>query len=70
MIPEQDSRVTQLVADVAELKQQMAENTAVTTQVRDILTSFRVAGAIAKWIASIGAGVAATYHGWTFFKGH
>ena len=58
-----DSRITGLVADVAVLKQQMLENTQVTCQVRDILASFRIVGAVAKWAAAIGAGTAAAYHG-------
>lgn len=65
-----DFRVEQLCQDVAVLKQQMVENTEVTKQVRDILTSFRIMGAIAKWGASIAAGIAAAYHGWSFLKGN
>jgi hypothetical protein len=62
----EDPRINQLVADVAVLKDQMAENTAVTHQVRDILASFRIVAAVAKWIAIIVGGIAAikTGHGW------
>lgn len=63
-----DERVTILVSDVAVLKTQMAENTEVTKQVRDILTSFRIAGTVAKWIASVAAGIVAIYHGWDSFR--
>lgn len=64
----EDSRINDLVADVAVLKQQMIENTVVTMQVRDILTSFRVASVVAKWIAAVGAGLAALYHGFDFLR--
>lgn len=53
-----DQRVTQLVSDVAVLKEQMSENTAVTCQVRDILASFKVMASIAKWITVITAMIA------------
>ena len=40
----------------------------VTSQVRDILTTFKVTNAIAKWIAAIGAACAAIYYGWHNIK--
>lgn len=55
----EDTRVTQLVTDVETLKEQMAVNTAVTIQVRDILASFRGVAAAAKWIAAIAGAAAA-----------
>jgi hypothetical protein len=64
-----DPRIATLVIDVAELKRQMTENTAVTVQVRDILASFRILGKIAKWIAAMGAAAVAVWHGIRFFKG-
>lgn len=54
-----DARVTQLVTDVDELKKQMAVNTEVTLQVRDILASFRGVAAVAKWITAIAGMIAA-----------
>ena len=42
-----DPRIDTLVADVATLKVQMRENTEVTVQVRDILSSFRIIARIA-----------------------
>lgn len=65
-----DPRIDQLVADVAGLQVEMQANTAVTTQVRDILASFRVMALIAKWIAAIGAGFAAVYNGFDFLRKH
>lgn len=55
----EDVRVTQLVADVDDLKKQMALNTEMTTQVRDILASFRVAASVAKWVTAIAGMIAA-----------
>ena len=65
-----DERLDTVVCDVALLKGQMAENTEVTKQVRDILNSFRLLGIVAKWIAAIGAGTAALYHGVDFLRKH
>ena len=61
-----DTRIDGLVADVTELKTQMAAHMETTNQIRDILASFRVAGAIAKWAAAIAGGCAAVY---ASFKG-
>lgn len=61
-----DPRVTKLVTDVESLQVQMAQNTEVTMQVRDILASFRTAAAVAKWITTMSAAVAAVY---AAFKG-
>lgn len=55
-----DQLINVLVADVAVLKTQMAENTEVTKQVRDILSAFRVTMAVAKWTATISAAIAGT----------
>ncbi len=54
-----DPRVTKLVTDMESLQHQMVENTEVTMQVRDILASFKTAAAIAKWITTIAAAIAA-----------
>lgn len=59
----EDPRLGVLVDDVAELKKQMVLNTEITQQVRDILTSFRVIGSVAKWITALIAGAIALYHG-------
>ena len=59
----EDPRLGVLVTDVSDLKAQMARNTEITEQVRDILTSFRVIGAVAKWITALIAGFLALYHG-------
>lgn len=59
---EADKIVSRLVADVAVLKSQMAENTAVTKEVRDILGSFKVVGKLSKWLFAIGASAASVYY--------
>ena len=63
-----DPRIDALVIDVALLKDEMKRNTEVTTQVRDILASFRIVGTIAKWVAAIGAAATAIYHGIIFVR--
>lgn len=62
-----DERIDTIISDVATLKREMKANTEVTTQVRDILTSFRLMAAAAKWIAAIGAGLMAIWHGFDMF---
>ena len=54
-----DARVMQLAEDVAVLKVQMVENTIVTMQVRDILSSFKVMASVAKWVTAIAGMIAA-----------
>jgi hypothetical protein len=58
-----DPRIDELVAQVAELK-------VVTTEVKEVLSAIhgfiafcRVTATISKWIAALGAGLAALYHG-------
>lgn len=55
-----DAIVGQLVDDVSQLKLEMKRNTEVTEQVRDILASFRVIAAVAKWLTVI-AGLGASF---------
>lgn len=67
---ETDPRIDVLITDVADLKRQMAENTAITTQVRDVLASFRTIAAVAKWVSVVAAACVAVYHGITALWGH
>lgn len=54
-------------ADAAALK---AETMAADVKdVKDILTSFRIAGAVAKWLAGIAAAAVAVKTGWASFFG-
>ena len=57
-----------LQTDVGELKTEMKANTAVTTEVRDILTTFRTLGTFAKWISSIGAAILGLVAAWKGFS--
>ena len=50
------------------LKNEMARNTQVTEQVRDILATFRVTTAIAGWVAAIATAVAAVWAAITQLK--
>jgi hypothetical protein len=65
-IDDLQGKVEHLHDCVEGLKLEMKKNTEVTEQVRDILASFRIAGAIAKWIGGM-AGAAAGV--WAFMKG-
>ena len=58
-----DARLTMLVDRVARIEEGLAKNTAITEQVADVLASFRVMAALAKWCAAIGAGTLAVWHG-------
>jgi hypothetical protein len=54
-----DVILAQVVTDVDQLKDEMRRNTEVTEQVRDILASFKIIAAVAKWLTAIaGAGAA------------
>ena len=62
-----DERITKLVTDVEVLQAEMSKNTEVTTQVRDILTGFRLMAVLAKWVAAVIAGLVAIKTGLTAF---
>lgn len=63
------SEVAHLHQCVEELKKAVADNAVVLEQVREILASFRVVGAVAKWLAALGAGATAVYHGALWWRG-
>lgn len=42
----------------------IAENTKITQEVRDILATFRIVAAVAKWLTAVGAFFVGTYHAW------
>lgn len=68
-----DKKVDCLNTGVDSLKVEMANNTEVTTQVHDILTSFKtlvsVTAGFAKWGTAIGAFVMMVVHMWQKFTG-
>lgn len=45
------------------------ENTAITKDVRDILSTFRIVGKAAKWLTAVSAAIIGVYHGWQSFTG-
>lgn len=53
------AKVDHLHDCVEGLKVELKKNTEVTEQVRDILATFRISMAIAKWVAAIGAAAGA-----------
>jgi hypothetical protein len=59
-----DTHILALKEDMDKLKVQMEEHRAVTEQVRDILASFRVIGAVAKWITGLTGACVAVWHLW------
>jgi len=63
---EEDPRITQLMFDVNQLKFQMAENTVVTVEVRDLLSGIKLLLSISKWGAAIGASLVGI---WASIKG-
>jgi hypothetical protein len=65
----EDPRIAKLVDDVAELQKEMKLNTEVTTQIRDLLRSFKILGSCAKWLTLTSGFATASYHGWKWIAG-
>ena len=63
-----DARIDTLVQQVNALQKEMTANTEITRQVADVLASFRVMAAIAKWCSAIAVGVSAVWHGIDFIS--
>lgn len=59
-----DPAIKQLTDDVHLLKSQMATNTAVTLQVRDLLASFRLLSKLASWMGAIVLWLYSIKSGW------
>ncbi len=49
---------------------QLAENTKVTTEVRDLLITGRTMGKLVKWVTGIAASIIAAYAAWKSTIGH
>lgn len=58
-----DARIVRLEERMGRFEQKLDENTATTKEVRDILGSFKMIGAIAKWSMVVGGACTAAYHG-------
>lgn len=52
------AEVASVKAAVGTIGQDLARNTEITTQVRDVLATFKVMLVVSKWIAAAGAAVA------------
>ena len=59
-----------LKGKVATLETSMAENTAMTKEVRDILATFRTLATVAKWFTAIAGAVAAGFAMFRSIKGN
>lgn len=58
VVPKLEAEVNALKGEVAALKAEVQTNTRMTAEIKDILVSFRVIAAVAKWITTVGAGAA------------
>lgn len=59
-----DERFEALESGMDDIKKEVAENTVITTQIRDLLTSFAVMAKISKWLTVMGAFGVTMYHTW------
>lgn len=66
-----DERFEAIERSIGEIKREVSENTEITKQIRDVITSFTIFGKIArglgrlaKWLAGLAAAVFAVYHAW------
>ncbi len=64
-----DSKFSEIESAIVGLKAEMAVNTVITAQVRDLLASFRVMAAVAKWLTAIGAFGLMCWQAWLRFTG-
>ncbi len=58
-----DAKFSDLEQQLALLRFEMVNNTEITKQVRDVLSSFKVIGHVAKWLTVMGAFGAMCWHG-------
>lgn len=59
---------TEIRRAITDVQAELKANTAITKDVADLIASFRVLAAVGKWIAAVGAGLAAVWHGWDFLR--
>jgi hypothetical protein len=59
-----DDKFADIHKEIAEIKREVAENTDLTKQIRDLLASFRVLAQISKWGTAVGAFGLMLYHVW------
>lgn len=58
-----EARFAEIDESFKALRFEMANNTEITKQVRDVLASFRVMGSVAKWCTAVGAFGVMCWHG-------
>ncbi len=59
-----DDKFSDIDGQLAALRFEMANNTEITKQVRDLLGSFRIMASVAKWLTAMGAFCVMAYHAW------
>ena len=59
-----DERFQAIEDEFKALRFEMANNTEITKQVRDVLASFRVIASVAKWFTAVGAFGVMCWHAW------
>lgn len=67
-----DPRIDVLVSQVAAIEKQLAANQTILQDISDVMASFRVVSAIAKWTTAVVAAGVAIWHGgheaWALLK--
>lgn len=63
-----DARIERLEQRMERFEGKLDENTATTREVRDILATFKIVGAVAKWCSIVGGAFVAMYHGVDWLK--
>lgn len=69
MSEDEIQRIARLEDRMGRFESKLDENTATTREVRDILATFKVVGAIAKWCSAVGGAAILLYHGWMKLTG-
>ena len=59
-----DDKFSDIEGQLSALRFEMANNTEITKQVRDVLASFRVIASVAKWFTAVGAFGVMCWHAW------
>lgn len=63
-----DSRMDAIEGRLTALESAIAENTALTKTVAEVMASLHVLAAVGKWLAAVGAGILALKHAPEWFR--
>lgn len=63
-----DPRLDELGEEIKALKGEMARNTEITQQIRDLLAGLRVIASTAKWLTAVGAFFGMLWAAWRNWK--